>query len=168
MYGSWDMVCDRCNCYFSFFGYFLPFYPLNSPKNQNFQKMKKTAGDIIILHKCTKNYDKMVYGSWDMLCDGWTDGRKKWHTEVYAPPKKKHLPLDYFQKQIPGWSLVCLKHRLNHLITKWGSKKEKFVHWQHNFPYWYQFKWYQVTVFPFQNDTDLATHEPNNKYNTIN
>ena len=35
----------------------------NSPKYQNFEKMKKTPGDIIILHMCTKNYDQMIYGS---------------------------------------------------------------------------------------------------------
>ena len=56
------------------FGYFLPFYPLNSLKNQNFLKNEKmktttttttttTTGDIIILHLCTKNYDHMMYGS---------------------------------------------------------------------------------------------------------
>ena len=31
---------------------FLPFYPLNNLKNQNFEKLKKTPGDIIILHMC--------------------------------------------------------------------------------------------------------------------
>ena len=36
-----SMVCDRCNCYF-ILGYFLPFYPNNSPKNENFKKMKKS------------------------------------------------------------------------------------------------------------------------------
>ena len=62
-----------------FFALLLP----NSPKNQNFMKMKKTTGDIIILHMCTKNYDQMMYGSWDMVrdgrtyrqMDGWTNGR---------------------------------------------------------------------------------------------
>ena len=29
--------------------------PLNNPKNQNFEKMKKDPRDIIILHKCTMN-----------------------------------------------------------------------------------------------------------------
>ena len=29
-------------------GYTSPFYPLNSPKNENLKKMKKTPGDIII------------------------------------------------------------------------------------------------------------------------
>ena len=32
--------------------------------------MKKNPGDIIILHMCTKNYDQMMYSSWDMACDG--------------------------------------------------------------------------------------------------
>ena len=36
--------------------------------------MKKTPGDNIILHKCTKNYDHMMHRSWDMVHDGWTDG----------------------------------------------------------------------------------------------
>ena len=31
--------------------------------------MKKTPGDIIILHKCTKNHDHMLYCSWDMVHD---------------------------------------------------------------------------------------------------
>ena len=39
-------------------GNFLPFYPSNIQKNQNFEKgKKKTPGAIIILHKCTKNYN---------------------------------------------------------------------------------------------------------------
>ena len=129
--------------------YFGPFFALlstNSPKNLNFGKMKKRPGDIIILDMCTKNYDQMMYSSWDMVRDrcnyfsfwaifcpftpltAWKikilkkwkkhleiasfyicvpkitirwckvpeiwcatdrqmDGRKKWHTEVGAPPK---------------------------------------------------------------------------------
>ena len=53
MYGSWDIERDRQN--------FLPFLtvfahlPPKNPKNQDFEKMKKTPGDIIILRKCTKN-----------------------------------------------------------------------------------------------------------------
>ena len=53
--------------------------------------MKKTPREIIILHMCTKKYDQMMYSSWDMVRDGWTDGRKderkKWHVEVGAPGK---------------------------------------------------------------------------------
>ena len=49
-------------------GHFLSFYSSNNLKNQNFEKMKKTPRDII-LHLCTKNYDQMMHGSWDMVCD---------------------------------------------------------------------------------------------------
>ena len=48
---------------------FLSFYPINNSKNQNFEKLKKTHGDIIILHKCTKNHDHMLYCSSDMACN---------------------------------------------------------------------------------------------------
>ena len=43
--------------------HFLPFYLPNDPKNQNVLKKKKAPGDIIILHKCTKNENHMMYGS---------------------------------------------------------------------------------------------------------
>ena len=46
----------------SHFGLFT-LLPPNSQKNQNFEKMKKTPEDIIILHMCTKNYDHVMYGS---------------------------------------------------------------------------------------------------------
>ena len=61
MHGSWDMCV--------ILGYFLLFYPANNPKNQNFGKMKKKPGDIIILHKCTKHHDHMLYCSWYMARD---------------------------------------------------------------------------------------------------
>ena len=60
IYGSWNIRCDR---------HFLPFYPPNNPKNQNFEKMKKTPEDIIILHLCTINDNHIMYGFWDMKCD---------------------------------------------------------------------------------------------------
>ena len=62
-YGAWQTE------FFVILDHFLPFYPPNNPKNQNFEKLKKTPGDIIILHKCTKNHDHMLYCSWDMACD---------------------------------------------------------------------------------------------------
>ena len=50
-------------------GYFLPFYPTNRLKNKNEKKMEKNPWRLIILHKCTKNHDYMLYCSWDMACD---------------------------------------------------------------------------------------------------
>ena len=45
--------------FFSHFGLFFallhpPLLPPNNPENQKFEKTKKTPGDIITLHKCTK------------------------------------------------------------------------------------------------------------------
>ena len=65
-YSSREMVSDgltfviSCN--------FLPFYLPKTTKNQNLKKIKIAAGDIIILHMCTKNDNHMMYGSWDMEC----------------------------------------------------------------------------------------------------
>ena len=58
LYSSWDMAYDGCNFYFLFWTIFCSFTPPNSQKNQNFKKMKKTPGHIIILHMYTKNYDQ--------------------------------------------------------------------------------------------------------------
>ena len=61
LYSSWDMVCDRCN-YFSLWVIFYTFTLLTAWKIKIKKQVKKTPGDIIIFHKCTKNYDQMMYG----------------------------------------------------------------------------------------------------------
>ena len=56
------------------FSHFVPFFaflppspppPPSNPENKNFEKIKKKKkpGDIINLHKCTKNNDLMLYCS---------------------------------------------------------------------------------------------------------
>ena len=55
--------------FLSYWTIFLPFYPPNNPQNQNFEKMEAMPGDVI-LQKCTKNHDHILYCSWDMACDG--------------------------------------------------------------------------------------------------
>ena len=59
----WSMT-DRTLCNF---GPFLPFYAPKNPKNLNFQKIKNTPEDTIILQKCTKIHDHMPHRSWDTL-----------------------------------------------------------------------------------------------------
>ena len=48
---------------FVILGHFLRFYPPNNPENQNFEKMKRKSGDVIILHLRTKNHNHMMYAS---------------------------------------------------------------------------------------------------------
>ena len=49
-------------------GHFCPFSPLTTWKIK-ILKLRKTPGDIIILHKCTKNHDHILYCSLDMACN---------------------------------------------------------------------------------------------------
>ena len=56
-------------CFFVIWAVFF-FCPLTKAWKMKISKqMKKTPGDIIILHKCTKNHDHMLYCSWDMAHD---------------------------------------------------------------------------------------------------
>ena len=51
------------------FGLFFALSPPSQPKKSKLKKWKKSPGEIIILHMCTKNYDQMMYG------DRWRDCR---------------------------------------------------------------------------------------------
>ena len=61
MYCSWNVEHDR-QIVLSFWTIFCSFTPLpkyNNQKYKNFEKIKKTTQDIIILHMCTKKYNYM-------------------------------------------------------------------------------------------------------------
>ena len=102
MYGSWDMETNRQN-FLSFWTIFLHFWPPKHLKNQNFEAMKKMPQDIIILQKCMKNHDHMLYCSWDMSRDGCNYYFSFW--AIFCPfilitakknknfKKKKHLEI---------------------------------------------------------------------------
>ena len=72
MYGSWDIeiwsATDRIFSHFGPFSALLP-PPNNNPENENFENMKKSPEDTIILHKCTINDNHMMDGSWNMMCN---------------------------------------------------------------------------------------------------
>ena len=65
---------------FCCFGPFFAFYSPNNPENQNFVKMNKNPGDLIILHKCTKNHDHIVPETWHV-----TDVIFIFHFELSLP-----------------------------------------------------------------------------------
>ena len=55
-------------------GYFCNFILLAAQKTKiKKNKRKKMPGNIIILHIRTKNYDHLMYDSWDMIYDGQTE-----------------------------------------------------------------------------------------------
>ena len=51
----------------NFLSFWVIFCP-STPENQNFEKLKKTTWDVIILHMSTINDNHMMYGSWNMEC----------------------------------------------------------------------------------------------------
>ena len=74
-------------------------------------------GDIIILYMCTKIMITWctvseIWCTMDGGTDGWTDGKKKWHIEVGAPPKKEIKQL-----------LLKYKHR-NNIYEHWKQQNE--------------------------------------------
>ena len=58
-YRAWQSEIGNFRSYFALLP---PPPPPKNPKNQNFAKMKKITGDIIILKMCIKNL--VMYGSW--------------------------------------------------------------------------------------------------------
>ena len=62
MHGSRDMEHDRQN-FLTYWTIFCPFYPPKNLENQNFEKMKNTPEDNIILHKYTQNHDHILHCS---------------------------------------------------------------------------------------------------------
>ena len=49
--------------FFVIWGHFFPFYSTDDPENQNFEKMEKTSGDIIILYPRATNRIFFHFGS---------------------------------------------------------------------------------------------------------
>ena len=112
LYCSWDMACDVYN-YFSF----CPFTLLRTQKVKIKKKMKEKPGDIIILHKCTKNHDHMLYCSWDIAHDGCNCYFSFW--AIFCPftpltaqkmkiSKKWKKPLEIsFYTSVPKLIIIC-------------------------------------------------------------
>ena len=61
MAGSWDVEPNRE--LYNILDNFLPFHPSNNNRKQNFEKMEKTPGDIIILHMFIINDNHLMYCS---------------------------------------------------------------------------------------------------------
>ena len=60
IYSPWDIECDRLKLVIM--GYFLPCPPPKNPKNQNFEQMKKIAGNVTILHHNHNSVPKTTIG----------------------------------------------------------------------------------------------------------
>ena len=121
MYGSWDIKCKGQ----SFKGQSLPFWAIFGPltcltawKMKISKKWKTNPEDIIILHKCNKNHDHMLYCSWYMVRDKCSCYFPFW--AIFCPfslptaPKmkilkkwKNHLDISSFYTSVPKIIIIC-------------------------------------------------------------
>ena len=108
IYSSWDTECDRMKLVImeNLLPCCLLPHPPKNLKNQNFKKCKKHAGEIIILHVCTKSHNHMSYNSWDMECNrhNYWPQKLKFGESVKKPWKCHDFKLVY-QK---SWSYAIL------------------------------------------------------------
>ena len=139
IHASWDINWNR-QIFFVILDHFLPFYHPNCPKNENIRKMKKTSGDIIILHNCTKNYDYRLYCSWDMVRDGcnyfsfWTifctfTPLTTQKTKI-SKKLKNHLEMSSFYTSVPKILIICCT-----VLEIWHMTYVVF-HFGHFLPYY--------------------------------
>ena len=99
LYCSWDMVRDRCNCYFSFWTIFCPFTPLTAQKIKIMKKWK-TAWRY---HHFTYVYHKLWSDDVQFLRYGarWTDGQTDGQTDKRTDGSDierwvSHLKMEHF------------------------------------------------------------------------
>ena len=137
-----EICCVTDVIFIVILAYFLPFYPPahppSDPKKQNFKKIKKLL-EISSFYPCVPK----IMIIWYMVPEKWcvtdkqTDGQKKWHIEVGAPPKKFRLILflDNFvltENLCPCvFDLLSSKSELVQLASYmlWSLLSHSFNHW---------------------------------------
>ena len=117
-YGVWFLRCGvRQTEFFVILECFLSFCSRMDSENQNFEKMKKKPGDIIILQKSTINDNHMIYGFWDMK-HGWQNILSFWtiFLPFYLPTTQKikilknwknHLEISSFYTIVSVITIIC-------------------------------------------------------------
>ena len=114
---------------FCHFGPFFAPLPANDPENQDFEKIKKILGGIIILQNCTKNHDHILHCSWDTKHDRCYFYFSFWPIFIYLlfyPPndpknqnflkiKKRHLETSsftYVYQKSQSYDVRFLRYRV--------------------------------------------------------
>ena len=132
-------MADRAFCHFG--PCFFSLWPSYQPVKSKLSKMKKTPGDIIILHLCHTNDDYMLYGSWDMEQD-----RQIFLSfcVIFCPFDSENQNFEKMTKNT--WTFFAL---LPHYWTqklKFGKMQNVYYKWW-SYDVWFQRYWAQQTEF---------------------
>ena len=96
------------------FGLFFALLPLMAQKIKT-SRLKKMPGDIIILHKCTKIHDHMLYCSWHMVCETWNCHFSFW--AIFCPFTLLTAPKILISKN--KWKNTRRYHHLTQMYQKY-------------------------------------------------
>ena len=120
---KWFLRYEAWQTIFCHFELYFDFYPSNNLKNQNFEKMKKKPGDII-LPKCTINENPVMYDSWNMKRDRqiflsfWTIS-----CPFASLTTRKIKILKKWKKQLEFWAIfypfISLTAQTIKILKKW-------------------------------------------------
>ena len=128
MYHKWksyDVWFLRYNAwqteFFVILDCFLPFYPPKQPKKLKFSKNENAPGDVIILHKCTKNHDHMLYCSLDMAHNECNCYFSFWAIFCFHPPNSPKYQ-NFKKNEKTTWS-----HHLTYVYQKLQSDDVWFL-----------------------------------------
>ena len=118
----WLIVTKKwCTHQYRLFRPLFAFSTLFGPKNQNFSKIKKIPGDVIILHQCTKNHNHMIFNLQNMM---WIALQVILGNLCLLPNfwRKKSKCLKK-RKKTPGYIIVLHLHPKNHNHLIYSSLK---------------------------------------------
>ena len=115
---------DKSFCHFGlFFDFLLP----NNLKNHNFEKMKKSPRDTIILHRCNINDNHIIYDSWN-TAHHWQDFLSFWTISCpFTPPNNPKN--QNFEKKNKKTLDVCHKSTTWCIVPEiWSMTNRIFCH----------------------------------------
>ena len=103
--------------------------------------MKKTPGDMIILHACNKNHDHMLCCSWNMACD-WYNYFSFWAISYPFTPLKSQKSIFFKNKNKKTSRDIilhkCIKNHHHKLDCSWDMVHDGynyFSFWAIFFPF---------------------------------
>ena len=137
----WCMVPETWSMthiiFLSFWTAFSPFTPLRTWKVKVLKNWKKITGDIIILQKCTKSHDHMLYCSLDMAHNGFNCYFSIW--TIFCPftslTAQNIKTLKKNEKKMPANIIIlqyCTKNHDHMLYCSWDIVCD----WCNYFSFW--------------------------------
>ena len=97
--------------------------------------MKKTPGEIIILHKCTKTHDHRLYCSWDMACNRIVTSHFGLFIAILPPSLPEKWKYENLKKKTGDIIILhnCTKNHDHRLYCSWDMARDRC---NCSFPFW--------------------------------